>query len=98
MLQRSSRNGTKHYAGMFVGWDNTARMGKNVRLLFVNNRPRVFKEIFKLAYDNSVRRNREFLFINAWNEWGEGTYLEPDKKYGYGYLKAVRDVVIDKQV
>ena len=37
--------------------------------------------------------NREFIFMNAWNEWAEGMYMEPDNKYGTAYLQAIKEVV-----
>jgi hypothetical protein len=32
------------------------------------------------------------LTINSWNEWTEGSYIEPDTKNGTQYLEAIRDV------
>ena len=42
----------------------------------------------------AIRKNRtagnEFVFLNAWNEWGEGNYMEPDLKYGHGFLEVLK--------
>lgn len=37
--------------------------------------------------------NKDFVFIKSWNEWGEGNYMEPDLKYGKGFIEALRRVV-----
>lgn len=82
-----------HYLGFFVGWDNTPRCGNNSELFFEHNEPDIAKRVFEKQYSKSINLDKEFLFINAWNEWGEGTYLEPDERYGYGYLHAIKEVV-----
>lgn len=82
----------KHYLGVCVGWDNTARQGLNPLAIFENTAPDVFKKYFKIQYHRAVKANHEFMFINAWNEWGEGTYLEPDERFGLGYLEAIKTV------
>ncbi|HOO28929.1 MAG TPA: glycoside hydrolase family 99-like domain-containing protein, partial [Lachnospiraceae bacterium] len=60
--------------------------------LFVHSNPKSFEKYLKMQWEKSCNEQKEFLFVNAWNEWAEGTYLEPDEKYGYGYLRAVRRV------
>ena len=34
----------------------------------------------------------KLITINSWNEWTEGSYLEPDQHFGFGYLEAIRRV------
>ncbi|MFH5962622.1 glycosyltransferase WbsX family protein [Clostridium perfringens] len=84
------------YLGAFVDWDNTARRGENA-LIMKNNGVENFKKYFEIQVKRSKKENNEFLFINAWNEWAEGTYLEPDKRNGYKYLEAIKEVM-DKNV
>ena len=85
-------SGDTHLLGMFVGWDNTARRGLNPTGIFENMTPEIFEKYFRIQYQKSVTLRKSFIFINAWNEWGEGTYLEPDSKYGYKFLEAIKKV------
>lgn len=79
------------YLGAFVDWDNVARKGKNGRIV-LGASPKKFEKNLRLLKDKAAKNCSEYIFINAWNEWGEGTYLEPDKKNGFKYLDAVRKI------
>jgi hypothetical protein len=82
------------YPGAFVDWDNTARYKKRATI-FRGASPEGFGEWFARLVDSMPRRNlpENFIFLNAWNEWSECAYLEPDERYGYQYLEAVRKVL-----
>ncbi|PHS36194.1 MAG: hypothetical protein COB07_12670 [Sulfurovum sp.] len=70
------------------GWDNEARKpGKGTS--FINTYPSVYSKWLEfILYDtnNNQTKHEKIIFINAWNEWAEGAYLEPDRKFGYAYL------------
>ena len=78
--------------GAFVDWDNTPRRAEH-STFFYGAKPSQFEKYMRLQIKNAEELDSPFIFINAWNEWGEGTYLEPDMKYGYGYLKALQRVM-----
>lgn len=83
---------TDNYVGLFPGWDNTARKGKRAMIIVGNNSEK-FEKYLRKQYEKSAQQGRQFIFINAWNEWAEGAYLEPDIQNGYEYLEAVKRVV-----
>lgn len=83
---------SNHFLGVFSGWDNTPRRGYDTWLMFDNNNPEEFGKVLEQQYAKSKKNNMEYLFINAWNEWGEGAILEPDKEFGYGYLEKIKTV------
>jgi len=79
-----------------LGWDSTPRYPQNgpAEVTRFNQTPTVFKS-FLLDAKNFADRHPDrpkFVILNAWNEWVEGTYLLPDKLWGFGYLESVRDV------
>ena len=80
-------------------WDNTARR-KNNATVFVNHSPALFQKWTENAIDYTVKtfptKEDRMVFVNAWNEWGEGAHLEPDCKYGYGNLRAIRNAQISQ--
>lgn len=91
MIRKQKRDGKQYYCA-FPDWDNTPRyQGKGV--VFTGTSPELFGESLRGLIERSQAEAAEILFINAWNEWGETAYLEPDEINGYGNLEAVRKAV-----
>ncbi len=80
----------KAFLGAFVGYDDTPRRAER-GFVIKGQSPELFYEYMLRLFVNAERCNSEFIFINAWNEWGEGMYLEPDKQNGFAYLEAFRE-------
>ena len=91
-LNSKLEKGNKTYFCGGVDFDNSPRMGKD-GFIIKGASPQKFYKYFKRLYKKSMLLDNEFIFINAWNEWGEGMYLEPDEKYRYGYLESIQRVV-----
>ncbi len=80
------------YPGAFTSWDNTPRKG-NKSWIFFESTTKKFKKYFKKQVEHALNDyHANYIFINAWNEWGEGAHLEPDKKNKLGYLKAIKKI------
>lgn len=76
-------------------WDNTARRQNN-SLAFINSTPAVYKKWLRAAIQYTkthLPADSQYVFINAWNEWGEGAYLEPDERYGLDYLQSTQEAL-----
>ena len=79
------------HPSVFVSWDNTPRRGKN-GIVLLNNTPEAFGKSLESAkryVDSPKFQGEKVIFINAWNEWAEGNYLEPDIFEGSSYLQKI---------
>lgn len=70
-------------------WDHTPRTG-NRGLVLHNCDPSYFRKHVRNALECVKKKDTKVVFIKSWNEWGEGNYMEPDAKYGYGYLEVFK--------
>lgn len=75
-------------------WDHTPRSGKN-GTLYVNTTPHFFKAHVRDAMNVISQKPDPYkiILLKSWNEWGEGNYMEPDLKYGRGFIEALGEVV-----
>lgn len=94
MRQMMERNAApyKLFRGVFPGWDNSSRR-RSGATTFVNASPEQYAYWLAAMLRQTVdthEGDERILFINAWNEWGEGCHLEPDEKSGLAYLEATR--------
>jgi len=76
-------------------WDNAARRAENWTT-YCKFSSKSFYKWAEALTENSNRVHTEddnFIFVNAWNEWCEGTYLEPDEKYGYNNINTLSKAI-----
>jgi hypothetical protein len=86
-----------YFPNASVGYDDTPRFperGKDM-VVHYHNTPESFAAFLQKAkeYADNHPSQPKLITINAWNEWVEGSYLEPDMRWGYGYLEAVKKVM-----
>ncbi|MBO4800947.1 MAG: glycoside hydrolase family 99-like domain-containing protein [Bacteroidaceae bacterium] len=79
------------YPTLLPQWDRTPRAGSKTNPL-VDSTPEKFQRTVEeaIALCHKKQSQHQILFLKAWNEWGEGNYVEPDQRFGHGYLQALR--------
>ena len=87
--------GNVRFRTVMPSWDNTARR-QNDPHIFAYSSPGAYQAWLESVMELTLEQNfgdERIVFINAWNEWAEGNYLEPDRRFGHGYLEATRNAV-----
>ena len=95
--ERARTLGAVYFPNLTVGWDTNARYPTNeTRRIVCNSNPadfaRAARRVRAWADANVPATLPRLITVNSWNEWTEGSYLEPDDRFGYGYLDALRNV------
>ena len=82
--------GVPSHPCVLPNWDNTPRSGVN-GLVFHGSSPALFRRQLRLALDmvGNDPPEKRIIIVKSWNEWAEGNHLEPDIRYGHGYLEAL---------
>lgn len=82
------------YPQIIPNWDRSPRGGRRA-VIYTGSTPELFKKHVKEAV--ALVKNKEdehkIIFLRSWNEWAEGNYMEPDLRFGHGYLDALKSVV-----
>ncbi len=86
------------YPVVYPQLDRTPRAGRDAVIL-TGSTPDFFGKYLKDTIDIVKEKceDNRIIIINAWNEWGEGNYIEPDMKFGKGYLDACRKVLVNEK-
>lgn len=89
MLEK--KHAKEHFRMMFVDFDDSPRRDTRA-IIAKGSSPKRFGKYLRKTIRLSMQEENEYVFLNAWNEWGEGNYLEPDTRHGYSYLSQIKKV------
>jgi lipopolysaccharide biosynthesis protein len=93
-LMEANQPSYPHIPCFFIGWDNTPRRGKDAIVISRPSANEITESLSKILRKVKQKPVGEQLcFVNAWNEWAEGMYLEPDQTQGRIYLEAIKHVL-----
>jgi hypothetical protein len=89
-------DGEESFPLVVPNWDNTPRSGSRGSV-YHGSEPALFQEQVDVALTllEGRRAEHRLVFIQAWNEWAEGNYLEPDRRFGRGYLEALQASLVE---
>ena len=80
--------------GAFTDWDNSARRRHGAKIILHANPEKFFNFFSRQLLRAKEAYKRNMIVVFAWNEWSEGGYLEPDEKFGYGYLESIKKALL----
>jgi GT2 family glycosyltransferase len=83
------------FRGVMPSWDNTPRR-QDQGTIYRNSSPGYYQAWLEAVLDFTREQyfgDERIVFINAWNEWAEGAHLEPDLRFGHGYLEATQNAI-----
>ncbi len=82
------------YPTLLPQWDRTPRAGSKTEIV-TGSSPDNFQLYTEKAIQllSDKQPEHQILFLKSWNEWGEGNYVEPDQKYGHGWLEAIGNAI-----
>ena len=83
------------YPCLIPNFDHTPRSGNKGSVL-IGSTPENWGKLLEGVFSKIASKKSEtnLVFIKSWNEWGEGNYLEPDLKYGHGYLEKLGEMIV----
>ena len=99
-----SEYGVPYFPNVTMGWDSSPRTNQNKEWqhnygypysgIMVNNTPENFKTALQMTKERLLSDScgHRIFNINCWNEWTEGSYIEPDTTNGMAYLEAIKEV------
>lgn len=88
LISNLERTDNRYIPVIMPNWDHTPRSGINGDL-FVGSTPKEFEKHCADVLTAVRKKENRLVFIKSWNEWGEGNYMEPDLRYGKGFIQAL---------